>query len=147
MVIAAIALFAAAFLVVLAGPLGELGSRFGWNFGTYYVQVDNDKCEPTSEDARQRFGEEMTFEYRLEGARDDGSTADLSFLTSRELRDGAYIKCDVWPLLGVRSWEEVAWEAIPEPARENLPRHCQLPADTPALPYGAPSDSGATSSS
>lgn len=145
MVIAAIALFAAAFLVVLAGPLGELGSRFGWNFGTYYVQVDNDKCEPTSEDARQRFGEEMTFEYRLEGARDDGSTADLSFLTSRELRDGAYIKCDVWPLLGVRSWEEVAWEAIPEPARENLPE--ALPADTPALPYGAPSDSGATSSS
>lgn len=126
MVIAAIALFAAAFLVVLAGPLGELGSRFGWNFGTYYVQVDNDKCEPTSEDARQRFGEEMTFEYRLEGARDDGSTADLSFLTSRELRDGAYIKCDVWPLLGVRSWEEVAWEAIPEPARENLPE--ALPA-------------------
>ena len=126
MVIAAIALFAAAFLVVLAGPLGELGSRFGWNFGTYYVQVDNDKCEPTSEDARQRFGEEMTFEYRLEGARDDGSTADLSFLTSRELRDGAYIKCDVWPLLGVRSWEEVAWEAIPEPARGNLPK--ALPA-------------------
>ena len=67
MVIAAIALFAAAFLVVLAGPLGELGGRFGWNFGTYYVQVDNNKCEPTSEDTRQRFGEEMAFEYRLEG--------------------------------------------------------------------------------
>ena len=51
---------------MLAGPLGELGSRFGWNFGTYYVQVDNNKCEPTSEDTRQRFGEEMAFEYRLE---------------------------------------------------------------------------------
>ena len=122
MAVGAIVLFAAAFLVVLAGPLGELGSRFGWNFGTYYVQVD----EPTSEDARQRFGEEMTFEYRLEGARDDGSTADLSFLTSRELRDGAYLKCDVWPLLGVRSWEEVAWDTIPESARENLPE--ALPA-------------------
>ena len=95
MVIAAIALFAAAFLVVLAGPLRELGSRFGWNFGTYYVQVDNNKCEPTSENTRQGFGEEMAFEYRLEGAKDDGSAAGLSFLTSRELRDGAYIKCDV----------------------------------------------------
>lgn len=120
MVIAAIALFAAAFLVVLAGPLGELGSRFGWNFGTYYVQVDNNNCEPTSEDARQRFGEEMAFEYRLEGVRDDGSAAGLGFLTTRELRDGAYLRCEVWPLLGVRSWEEVAWDAIPEPARENL---------------------------
>lgn len=67
MVIAAIALFAGAFLVVLAGPLGELGGRFGWNFGTYYVQVDNNKCGTTSEDTRQRFGEEMAFEYRLEG--------------------------------------------------------------------------------
>ena len=62
----------------------------------------------------------MAFEYRLEGARDDGSAAGLSFLTSRELRGGAYIKCDVWPLLGVRSWEEVAWDAIPGPAQENL---------------------------
>lgn len=126
MAVGAVVLLFVAFLVVLAGPLGGLGSRFGWNFGTYYVLVDNDKCKPTSEETRQRFGEEMTFEYRLEGARDDGSTADLSFLTTRELRDGAYLKCDVWPLLGVRSWEEVAWDAIPEPARENL--HEALPA-------------------
>lgn len=126
MVVGAVVLLFVAFLVVLAGPLGELGSRFGWNFGTYYVQVDNDKCEPTSEETRQRFGEEMAFEYRLEGTRGDGSTANLSFLTSRELRDGAYLKCDVWPLLGVRSWEEVAWDAIPEPAQESLPE--ALPA-------------------
>ena len=35
-------------------------------------------------------------------------------------RARAYLRCEVWPLLGVRSWEEVAWGAIPGPAQENL---------------------------
>ena len=115
-----IVLIAAALLFVLAGPLGELGNAFGWNLGTYYVQVDNERCTPTSEETRQRFGEEMVCEYRLEGVRDDGSTASLSFFTTRELRNGAYLRLDVWPLLGVRGWEEVPWDDVPEAARQVL---------------------------
>lgn len=116
----AIVLIAIALCIALAGPLGEVERSLGWNLGTYYVQVDNGKCIPTTKETRRRFGEEMTFEYRLEGVKGDGSTADLSFLTVRKLRDGAYLRLEVRPLLGVRSWEEVVWGEIPEPARAIL---------------------------
>lgn len=38
----------------------------------------------------------------------------LSFKTSRELREGAYLKLEVMPVRGVIGWEEVQYDGLPE---------------------------------
>ncbi len=73
----------------------------------YYTQVDNTKIEKLSTES------DMKYEYTLECYSENGVKKEIKFKTSRELREGAYLKLEVRSL-GVHSWEEVSLEELPE---------------------------------
>lgn len=47
------------------------------------------------------------YEYRLDSYDEQGNKKNLSFETSRLLKENAFLKLEVVPLRGVISWEEV----------------------------------------
>lgn len=93
----------------------------------YYAQVDADCLTQAGEN-----NNDFAYHYDLPAASADGKTETLGFDTSRELRDGAYLKLDTLVLRGVVHWEEVSWEDIPAPAQAKLPAPAPESAE-PAL--------------
>lgn len=81
----------------------------------WYVQIDNDLLSEAGENNNG-----FDFHYDLPAASADGTVETIGFDTARELRDGAYLRLETLAMRGVRTWEEVAWEAIPAPAQEAL---------------------------
>ena len=73
----------------------------------YYAQVDNLHASEIS----PRGG--MYYQYKLPGYDERGRERELTFLTSRLLREGAYLRIRVAPLRGVTEWEEVQIEDMP----------------------------------
>lgn len=82
---------------------------------TYYAQVDNTHLSK-AEDSTNEFD----YHYELPAVSEDGNTTKLGFDTSRELREGAYLKLETLALRGVVRWEEVAWDEIPAAAQAEL---------------------------
>lgn len=116
-IIIAIAALAIAAVFVLV----PLARDYGTNMGTYYTQVDNTKCVDLRETDAIEDDDEMRYEYTLPAYDDAGKRIVTHFTASRELREGAYLKLDVWPFFGVRNWEETEWEKIPPAAQVALP--------------------------
>ena len=81
-----------------------------------YVVIDNGRVRPIE----PRAG--MAYEYNLDAYDDAGNRSLVTFQTSRELRAGAYLELETKPIRGVVAWEEVAYEDVPEQAREALPK-------------------------
>lgn len=79
----------------------------------YYTQIDNNKVQvlPTTED--------MNYEYTLTCYNKKGKSREIKFKTSRQLREGAYLKLEFLNIAGVRNWEEVQLEELPEKVRTN----------------------------
>lgn len=69
----------------------------------YYTMVDNNRVKEQTTAASSGAG---SYEYHLDTYDADGNMKSLSFKTSRELREGAYLKLEVMPVRGVISWEE-----------------------------------------
>ena len=80
----------------------------------YYVQVDNSKIEQISRT------DNMKYKYTLTGYNKNGNSKELEFNTSRELREGAYLKLDVMLLRGVINWKEVELNELPEKTRKEM---------------------------
>lgn len=80
----------------------------------YYVQVDNSKIEQISRT------DNMKYKYTLTGYNKNGNSKELEFNTSRELREGAYLKLDVMLLRGVINWEEVELNELPDKVNKKL---------------------------
>ena len=78
----------------------------------YYVQVDNSKIEQISRT------DNMKYKYTLTGYNKNGNSKELEFKTSRELREGAYLKLDVMLLRGVINWKEVELNELPEKTKK-----------------------------
>ncbi|WP_251158614.1 YxeA family protein [Caniella muris] len=83
--------------------------------GRVYVQVDDNRVRSIEPHGG------MVYSYSLDGATPDGKPAPVTLDTERILRDKAYLLLETRPLVGVVSWEEVAWDQIPEAARAALP--------------------------
>lgn len=81
----------------------------------WYACVDAGRLSEAGEN-----GNGFDYHYELPAARADGRVGTLGFDTSRELRDGAYLRLTTLALRGVVSWEEVAWGDIPTSARAAL---------------------------
>ena len=88
--------------------LSEGGSTY------YYSQIDNSKIEQVeSRGGVINFSGSMDYSYTLFSYNENGKGKDITFGTSRELREGAFIRLTVTPIRGVLEWEEVQYDELP----------------------------------
>ncbi|KAB2335144.1 YxeA family protein [Bacillus mesophilum] len=62
---------------------------------------------------------ESTFEYTLEGIKEDGKRTNVTFTASKQLREGAYLKLETKRTY-VKSWEEVQMSEMPAGVQEKF---------------------------
>lgn len=79
----------------------------------FYAKIDNSRIRelPSNED--------MKYEYTLDCYNENGKKRELSFKTSRELREGAYISLEVRSL-GVHKWKEITYNDLPLKVQERI---------------------------
>lgn len=111
-------LFGIGFIVVLAiGFCIYLLSGTGSTY--YYSQVDNSKIEQTeSAGGVINFGGSMDYSYTLRCYNEDGNAKDITFGTSRQLKEDAFIRLTVMPIRGVLEWAEVQYNELPSGVQE-----------------------------
>lgn len=84
----------------------------------YYTQVDNSKIGLMEPDGGViDFSGGMDFAYALPAYDADGNAKDITFGTTRELREGAFLRLKTAPIRGVVEWKEVQYEELPEPVQ------------------------------
>lgn len=59
------------------------------------------------------FGGSMDYSYTLRCYDEDGNEKDITFGTSRELKEDAFIRLTVMPIRGVLEWVEVQYDELP----------------------------------
>ena len=77
----------------------------------YYTQIDNTKVEKISK-------HNMNYEHTLTSYNKNGKSKEITFQTTRELREDAYLKLKVMMTRGVVNWEEVQFDEMPESVQE-----------------------------
>ena len=103
-------------LVTIVGLIALGGWALYGESGHVFVKVDNARVAAIEPHAG------MDHEYRLDGVAADGAQSEITFQTSRELRDGAYLDLETKPLRGVIGWEEVARDNLPAAVQDKLPQ-------------------------
>ena len=81
----------------------------------YYSQIDNSRVEQV--DAKGgviSLKGNLPYSYTLLSYDEDGSEKEITFGTSRELRDGAFIRLTFMPIRGVLDWSEVQYDELPD---------------------------------
>ena len=61
----------------------------------------------------------LDYSYRLPAFNDSGEEKSITFNTSKELRDGAFIRLEVVPIRGVITWAEIQYEDMPSIVQDN----------------------------
>ncbi|MCI9355422.1 MAG: YxeA family protein [Firmicutes bacterium] len=80
----------------------------------YYVQIDNSKIEQiNSSGGVIDFNGGMSYSYSLPAYSENGNKKNITFGTSRELKEGAFIELTVVPIRGVIEWKEVQYNEMP----------------------------------
>ena len=80
----------------------------------YYTQIDNSKIEQVeSRGGVIDFTGGMSYQYTLFSCDEKGKGKDITFGTSRELKEGAFVRLTVMPIRGVLEWEEVQYDELP----------------------------------
>lgn len=99
---------------------------FGWlilgNGSSYYAQIDNSKIElaDTQEGVINLQGSGgLAYSYTLTAYNEKGHEKELTFGTSRELTEGAFIRLTVMPVRGVLEWSEVQYDELPDAVRNH----------------------------
>ena len=64
------------------------------------------------------FGGSMDYSYTLRCYDEDGNAKDITFGTSRELKEDAFIRLTVMPIRGVLEWAEVQYDELPVAVQE-----------------------------
>lgn len=77
----------------------------------YYTQIDNTKVEKISK-------HNMNYEYTLTSYNKNGKSKEITFQTTRELREDAYLKLKVMMTRSVVNWEEVQFDEMTESVQE-----------------------------
>lgn len=103
------------FCIVFTGIcLGTAGSY-------YYVRIDNGRIrENDTSGGVVSFKGTLDYLYTLPAYNEKGKEKEITFGTSRQLREGAYLKLTVSPLRGVVEWKEVEYEELSADVREKL---------------------------
>lgn len=110
--------------VVVIIVVGFIGFCMWFLSGTgstyYYSQIDNSKIEQTeSKSGVINFSGSMDYSYTLFSYNENGKGKDITFGTSRELKDGAFIRLTVMPIRGVLEWKEVQYNELPAAVQSN----------------------------
>ena len=80
----------------------------------YYAQIDNTKVEQVDSDGGViSFKGNLPYSYTLLSYDENESEKEITFGTSRELREGAFIRLTVMPVRGVLDWSEVQYDELP----------------------------------
>jgi len=74
----------------------------------YYTMIINDDIKANSQ---------KRYEYTLDAYNEKGEYKTLTFTSSRQLREGAYLELYVAPFRGVTYWQEVQFDELPEQVR------------------------------
>lgn len=80
----------------------------------YYTQIDNSKIASIPETGG------MKYEYTLDCYSENGKKKEIKFRTSRELKEDSYLKLEVMVTRGVKSWEEVQVNELPDKVKTAL---------------------------
>ena len=92
----------------------------------YYARIDNSKMEQV--DAKGgviSLKGNLPYSYTLLSYNENGSEKEITFGTSRELRDGAFIRLTVMPVRGVLDGSEVQYDELPAAVQN----HYSAPSD------------------
>lgn len=102
-----------AIVLVLAGCLAGILNHLE-NYDEYfYTKIDNSRIRELSS------SEDMKYEYTLDCYSKNGKKRKLSFKTSRQLREGAYLSLEV-RAGGVHKWEELHYNDLPQKVQEKI---------------------------
>ena len=103
---------AAVLLIVLIGFCAWFLSGSGST--EYYAQIDNTKVEQVdTKGGVISFKGNLPYSYTLTAYDEKGSEKKITFGTSRELKEGAFIRLTVMPVRGVLDWSEVQYDELP----------------------------------
>ena len=92
----------------------------------YYTQIDNTKLrEVHSRGGVIDIHGGLPYAYTLPAYDENGGEREITFGTSRELRDTAFLCLTVLPLRGVVSWREVTYAELPTAVQQKF-----LPPET-----------------
>ena len=110
--------------VVVIIVVGFIGFCMWFLSGTgstyYYSQIDNSKIEQTeSKSGVINFSGSMDYSYTLFSYDENGKGKDITFGTSKELKEGAFIRLTVMPIRGVLEWKEVQYDELPAAVLSN----------------------------
>ena len=107
--------------VLLIGLIGFCAWFLSGSGSTeYYSQIDNSRVEQV--DAKGgviSLKGNLPYSYTLLSYDEDGSEKEITFGTSRELRDGAFIRLTFMPIRGVLDWSEVQYDELPTAVQEH----------------------------
>ncbi|XCP84067.1 YxeA family protein [Roseburia hominis] len=93
-----------AVLIVLCIGIAIYAGTGGTN---YYTQIDNTKVKEIDPHGA------MNYSYTLTAYDENGKKRDVTFETSKILRDEAYLCLKTAPIRGVVNWEEVEYTELP----------------------------------
>jgi uncharacterized protein (TIGR01655 family) len=96
--------------IIAVGSLVFLNSS---NKTAYYTIINNSEVVSKGTDK---------YEYQLDSYDEQGNKKNISFGTSRLLKENAFLKLEVVPLRGVVSWEEVQYKELPEQVKNVYPK-------------------------
>ncbi len=114
----------AVFLIGLVGFCAWFLSGSG--SAEYYAQIDSTKVEQVDSNGGViSFKGNLPYSYTLLSYDENGSEKEITFGTSRELRDGAFIRLTVMPVRGVLDWSEVQYGELPAAVQN----HYSAPSD------------------
>ena len=109
-----VAVIIAGFICFCIWFLSGAGSTY------YYSQIDNSKMDQgESKGGVINFSGSMDYSYTLFSYNENGKGKDITFGTSKELKDGAFIRLTVMPFRGVLEWKEVQYDELPAAVQSN----------------------------
>lgn len=86
----------------------------------YYTQIDNSKIEQGKTDGGViDFSGGMDYSYTLLCYDENWNSKEITFGTSRELKEDAFICLTVMPIRGVLEWSEVQYDELPLAVQEH----------------------------
>ncbi len=86
----------------------------GTGSADYYTQIDNSRMEEVhSRGGVVDFKGGLPYSYTLLSYDENGGEKEITFGTSKQLREGAFLRLTVKPVRGVLDWAEVSYKELP----------------------------------